>query len=386
MQESPMKLTRANVSALALPEGKSEAIYWDDDLPGFGVRVRGEQKRYICQYRIGHQQRRQTIGDVRRVELETARKAARATFAKLILGTDPMAEKARARQEATAARVTLASTAARYIRIKENAVRAGTLASIKLCLQRHWAPLGNRPLDAITRADVAARLQELAEEKGPVAAKMARMNLSALFAWSMREGLCDSNPVINTNNPAEGARSRDRILTDAELKSVWFSCDDNMPFSHIVRLLILTGLRRNEIGGLRWSEINADTGVVLIAAERVKNGRAHQLTLPLPALEIIRALPRRNATDRLFPSLAWDHKLDGLRKRLGDQVEHFSLHDLRRTFRSGLARIGVRPDIAERCIGHTQKGIMEVYDRHAYCVEIRDALERWADHVLNLLK
>ena len=113
-------------------------------------------------------------------------------------------------------------------------------------------------------------MQEIVKEHGRTAAARARANLSALLNWAMREGLCESNPTIGTNNPNEGAQSRDRVLTDRELAVVWNACGDD-DFGRIVRLLILTGCRREEIGGLQWREIDLATGMIAIPGERTKN-------------------------------------------------------------------------------------------------------------------
>jgi integrase len=352
-------------------------------LPGFGVRLRGGAKTWLLQYRIGRQQRRESLGDTRKVSIEDARRIARARFAQVELGIDPAAERAKIRAAATMARLSLGSVADRYLDVKRDVLRPHSHRTTARYFGTHWLPLRDRPIDTISRADVAARLQEILKAHGRVAAARARAHLSALFNWAMREGLCESNPVAITNDPGAGLRPRERVLTDQELKVIWAACDDD-DFGRIVKLLILTGARRQEIGSLKWDEINFNTGVMMIPCERTKNGRALELALPAVALDILQSASRRR--DFVFATrgagfTSWSTSMAALRRRLNVPLAPWSLHDLRRTMRTGLGRLGVRPDVAEMAINHVRQGMIAVYDRHRYQPEIADALARWAEHV-----
>jgi hypothetical protein len=216
-----MQFTRATVAAMSLPEGKIDFVYWDDDLPCFGLRLRGDTRRWIVQYRFGGQSRRESLGDPRKVSLEDARKAAKARFGKLANGIDPGAEKAKAKAEAAEAKLTLAYISDRYLEARSPSMRPATLSAAKRDLKMHMAPLASRPIAAIKRADVAARLGEIARDNGRSAAARARSNLAAMYGWAMREGLAEANPVILTNNPNEGAKPRERVLSDDELRIIW---------------------------------------------------------------------------------------------------------------------------------------------------------------------
>jgi integrase len=177
-------------------------------------------------------------------------------------------------------------------------------------------------------------------------------------------------------------------LSDAELVKVWNTCAED-DFGRIARLLILTGLRRDEAGSLKWSEIDLDAGTLTISAERSKNRRAHVLTLPPMALAILKSIPRRDGRDFVFGQRGrgfsrWGWHTTALRERLGE-MPPFTLHDLRRTFRTGLGRLGIPSHVAELAINHTRGGIEAVYDRHRYEREIGAALALWADHVSAIL-
>jgi integrase len=389
-----MKLTIAVVAKLTLPEGKTDQFFWDDDLPGFGVRLRGQHKTWVIQYRVGAQQRRESL-DVRKIGIEDARRIARNRFAQIELGTDPTAEKAKQREAARTAKLTLAVAATRYLEAKADRMRSSTYQGAKLHLNEHWKPLHGLPLGSVTRADVAGQLQQIIKERGRVAAARARSNLSAFFAWAMREGLCESNPTVSTNNPAEGIEPRSRVLSDAELAGVWRASRDDT-FGRITKLLILTACRRDEIGGLRWDEINGD--VATIGALRSKNKRPHTIPLSPPAMQVLAATPRRDGRDHVFGDGAagfnsWHNNTTALRLRIaeaeGKPLPRFTLHDLRRTAATRMAELGVQPHIVEAVLNHVsghKSGVAGIYNRATYAEPMRIALQRWADHVAAIVE
>jgi integrase len=390
-----MKLTKQSMADLVLPPGKIDHTAWDDELPGFGVRLRqganGVRKTYRIQYRVGLQQRSKHL-DVRKTGLEDARKVARQFFAKAHLGVDPGVEKAKARATAAAAKLTLAAVADRYLAVKQQALQRGeySASSYEAAVRYfnvHWAPLRGRPIDGIKRPEVATRLQELTTEFGRSAAAKARYTLSALYTWAMGEGLCEANPVVATNNPEAGVMARERVLSDAELKAVFGACADD-DVGNIIKLLAFTGCRRDEIAALRWHEIDLETGVLTLPATRTKNRRELRLPLPAPALKILRSVPRRdgpcvfgNVRHGFTGWSAAKRKLDARIAATGARLPPWTVHDLRRTFRTGLGRLNVPPHIAELAINHVKSGIVAVYDKYRYEPEIADALAQWAEHV-----
>jgi integrase len=391
-----MKFTKHSVDALVRPTNKLDHVEWDDELPGFGVRLRksnyGESKGWLIQYRVGLQQRRESLGDTRKIKLEDARKAARQRFAQAELGVDPAAEKAKARATAAATKLTLSAVADRYLAVKADAVKLGrfsqtTYTAAVRYFTMHWAPLRDRRIDDIKRIEVAARLQELTAKHGRSAAGKARFILSALYRWAMGEGLVDANPTIATNNPEAGVLPRERVLSDNEIKALWAALEDD-DFGRVVKLLILTGCRRAEIGNLRWDEVDLENGVLTIPGSRTKNRRTLTLTLPEPALGILRAIPHHDGPcvfgkpGHGFTS--WGVFTLNVHRRLaaaGTTLPHWTLHDLRRTMRTGLGRLGIPPHIAELTINHVKASIIATYDRYSYQPEVEAALARWAEHV-----
>jgi integrase len=386
---------------LSLPEGKNEHFEWDPSLPGFGVRLRrnskgGVSKHWVIQYRIGSQQRRESLGDIRKITLEAARKIARQRFAQVELNIDPVAERKQAHAKAAAAILTLAIAADRYLDDRQAVIRPNTFKALQRYFAVHWKSLRNRRIDEISRADIAARLQEITKAHGRIAAARARDYLIAFFNWSLREGIYSGggNPAALTNDPGAGIPSRDRVLPDHEIGVIWRACkEENNDFSRVVQMLLLTGCRREEIARLRWTEINLDTGVLTISGERTKNRRTLELTLPSLAMEILRSQVRRADHDYVFGGRAgfggYSYYTMALKTRIAENegaLAEWRLHDLRRTFRSGLARIGVPPHVAELCVNHVKGGVEAIYNKYRYEREIKNALAMWADHVAAIVE
>src|SRR5262245_22464259 len=251
-----MKFSQASVAKFKLPEGKLDHIEFDDNMPGFGLRVRNGGKRehrtYILQYKIGPKQRRMTLGSVAKIGLAEAQKKARKLFGAVADGKDPANEKAVARTEASH---TFDVIASEFLRMQQAKIKPRSYEETQRFLQKHWRPLHRLALASISRATVAAQLRIIANDHGPVSADRARAALSKFFSWAMGEGLAQANPVIGTNKAAGESKARDRVLTDEELATVWIGAPEN-DYGRIVRLLILTGCRRDEVGSLRWSEID----------------------------------------------------------------------------------------------------------------------------------
>jgi integrase len=283
-----VKLTKSAVAALTTD--KPDHVVWDSELPGFGVRLRGDTKRWLIQYRAGLQQHRESLGDVRKVSLDDARRIARQRFAQIELGVDPAAVRKEAQAEALKAALTLGAVSTRYLDVKSASVRKRTHRESTRYFAVHWLPFRDRSVASISRADVAAQLQVIAKTHGRVAAARARAYLSAMYSWAMGEALVETNPVVGTNDPSAGIKPRTRVLKDAELRLVWNASGDG-DFGNIVKLLILTGARRQEIGSLRWSDVDLDSGVLTIPDTVAKNHRALELPLPPAALDVIRSTP-----------------------------------------------------------------------------------------------
>jgi integrase len=388
-----MKINARTIAALKLPRGKNDAIYFDSDIPGFGLRLRvsGAQVRrsWVAQYRSFGRTRRVLLGSAEILGAEQARAAAKKVLARVTLGHDPQAEKIARRQKDTHS---LRSVVADYLTFKQRTVRPRTYGEIVRYLTGHFfKPLHNIPIDQITRKDVAARLTKITLENGSITASRARIALSGFYAWALGQGLAEANPVIGTTS-AQEAKPRERVLDDGELAAIWKACDDDA-FGKVIRLLILTGARRAEVGGMRWSELDFERGTWTIPAERVKNGRQHTLPLTPFAISIIESVPRRVGRDHLFGTRSdgglshWHAKAEQLDRRL--TIKPWRIHDLRRSLATRLCDLGVAPHVVEQILNHQsghRAGIVGVYNKSRYEREVVTALSMWTDHILTLVK
>jgi integrase len=227
-------------------------------------------------------------------------------------------------------------------------------------------------------------LGEIERSRGPVSRNRARSALSTFFGWCITEGLLEANPVEGTAKVDEGG-GRERILSDDELRQLWAALGTD-PFADIVRLLLLTGQRRNEIGALQWSEVDLPRKLIVLPPERTKNKRKHELPLSRQALAIIERQPRRNSSAFLFSDVKGFRNWDAAKARLDQRLDiaSYTLHDLRPSAATGMAELGVQPHVIESMLNHVsghKAGVAGIYNRSKLIEPMRDALQRWADHV-----
>jgi integrase len=394
-----MRFTKPSIASLRLPADRTELIVFDDNLPGFGIRLRAGGKRtWIVQYRLGTKQRRLTLGRVDALDLDRARLEARKVLAKAGLAIDPQVEKTKAKAETA---IVLGPLFDRYLRYKEARLRPNSLRETRRYLEVAFGSLHRLPLSGISRSEVANLLSSIALDSGPVAADRARAALSAFFTWAMKEGIAAANPVIATNRHAPPV-SRDRVLSDAELSDIWNACADD-DFGNIVKLLILTGQRREEVAGMSWSELHLEKALWSLPAGRTKNHRPHDVPLSEQVLLVIKGVPARAERDMLFGRddgsfSGWSKAKAALDKRIakartatrandasgGGTVSEWRLHDLRRTVATRMADLGVEPHVIEAVLNHVsgvRSGVAGIYNRALYSAEKRSALQLWGKHI-----
>jgi Arm DNA-binding domain/Phage integrase family len=276
-----MKLTAASLANLKLESGDKDRIWFDDDVPGFGLRVRDTGSRsWIYQYKIKWKTRRLVLGQATAIKPARAREIAAELHAKVRLGGDPAAEK---RAQIERSSLTFGALAQQYLAARRNGAQLRTLSQIERYLEISAAPFDKLPVDSIDRRAIAERLAAVEKASGGVTANRLRSVLSAMFTWAIKEGLAASNPVTGTNKRPE--QTRDRVLSEEEIRLIWRALPVS-DYGVIVRLLILTGQRRDEIAGLRWHEIDSKTDVIILPRERTKNGRPHTIPLAATALRV----------------------------------------------------------------------------------------------------
>jgi integrase len=385
-----MKFTQTALTTISLPNGRSEAMLFDDDVPGLALRLRSSGARtWIYQYKVGRQNRRVTLGDAGVVSLAKARKTAADLHARVRLGADPVTERVESRIRAAD---TMAAALAAYIPHQKTRLKPLSLVQVERHLLKHCRPLHPLQLAKIDRRVVATRMTAIAAKSGPVEANRVRASLAAFFAWCIREGLTDANPAAGATRRPE--RSRDRVLSDAELKAIWSATTGTDDYSAIVRLLLLTATRANEIGALVWSEVKDDQ--IQLPGTRTKNGRPLVLSLTPAARAILDA---RRHPDREFvfgrppgSFTGWSACKAALDARIeanGATVAPWTNHDLRRTVATKMAEIGIAPHIIEAVLNHVsghKHGVAGIYNRAAYEPQKQHALAVWADHLLAIVE
>jgi integrase len=256
-------------------------------------------------------------------------------------------------------------------------------AHIRYYLDRHILPeWAGREFTTIRRGDVTKLLDHVEDNAGPTAADCTLAMISNITNWFATRHDDYSSPIIRgmrRSNPKE--RARTRIFTDDELRVIWRAAEANGSFGALVRLLLLTGQRRDKVARMRWEDIK--DGVWTIPSEKREKGNADVLRLPQLALDIINAQPRFSENPFVFASKgngpATTHtvaKAAFIAKL--PEMPQWQLHDLRRTARSLMSRAGIGPDIAERVLGHAMDGVEGIYDRHQYLEEKAHALKSLA--------
>ncbi|WP_294532951.1 site-specific integrase [uncultured Rhodoblastus sp.] len=396
-----MKLIQKTFRFITLPDGVADKIFFDDALAGFGLRIReGGKRTWIAQYRVGAAQRRVTLGTVETLDADAARKAAKEVLAKVHLGHDPQADKIEARKPKPK-ELTVGDAVETYLQFAEQRLKPSTYYGVDLHLRKHWKALHIRELRGVARQHVATELGKIATNSGPIGANRSRAALSAFFSWAMGEGLADANPVIGTNKAANEV-ARDRVLTDGEIGLIWRHAGGG-DYGAIVRVLILTGQRREEVGGMLWSELDLDVGIWRIGAARTKNARPHDVPLAVAAVSILKGLIRREGRDLVFGAgdgsfSGWSKGKSALDGRItnapgqtgeGAKLTPWRLHDLRRTCATRMADLGVLPHVIEAVLNHisgSRAGVAGVYNRSSYTAEKKAALILWGDHVAAMVE
>jgi integrase len=273
----------------------------------------------------------------------------------------------------------------RYLEHHVADLRPNSQREARRYLLTTWAPLHNRPAAALTRREVAEHLLTL-KAKGPVAANRARATLHACFSWALSHDLVPLNPVTGTRQAAEPVRQRK--LRMEELRAIWAATESPSKYNTILRLLMLTGQRRDEVGGMRWSELDLDAALWRLPASRTKNKREHEVPLSEPAVALLRAQERRPGRDMVFglgegSFGAWAVNKAALDERLS--LPPWRLHDLRHAFSTHLHELGVAPHVVEACINHVsgyKAGVAGRYNAAQYIPERVRAMALWADHLL----
>lgn len=425
-----MKLTKSGIDLLTCPPGKRDAMFSDDEVKGFAVRVTATgSKVFVFNYSKNGRSKRVKLGAYGDLTVASARKLAETYRGRVIAGGDPAEDK---RAQALAAEAILAAQAEQAAadaltlgvligRWQENSLKDASDSYRKEAPQRLRTGLSallGRPAHALTVAEVQARLDEVAQDH-PTNARRIKAYGRAMYGWAEKRNLVEGNPFARVI--VEGREvSRDRVLSDRELGEYWRAASlMPYPFGPFFQLLALTLQRRTEVAGMRWAEIAPDWSEWTIPAERTKNGKAHVVHLSAEARHVLAGIHRQidaktghtsefvlsgtgktpvsgfsMATKRLKAQImqeraeteAEGQKIAG-KKPSALPAPGWHLHDLRRTGVTVMARLKIGPHVADRVLNHVEgtiSGVTAVYQRHEFLTERAAALDIWAAHVLRV--
>jgi len=372
-----MRLTDISVRNLPTPE-KGQKDYRDEAFPGFLCRVsQGGTKTFVLVH--GNERRRTTLGRYPIISLADARREAKRILAERTLGKHQ------------APRQSFKEALDVFLAHHEANNRPGTTSEVRRILTKQFASLHRHQLPDIATQDLTRITDRMMNDGRPSAANHAHMAVRNFLGWCARRQLLQHSPLEGLERPA-GTPSRDRVLSDDELCAVWIATNAiKGHYAIIIKLLILTGQRRSEISNLRADYIAGNS--ICLPNTMTKNKRAHAFPIGALSEGILTSNTTIGATV-LFPARGKpDQPFNGwskAKKQLDQQakIAAWTLHDLRRTFATGLQKLGVRIEVIEALLNHvsgTRAGIVGTYQRHRYEEEMRAAVELWENHLNTIL-
>jgi integrase len=398
-------------------------MLWDAVAPSLALRVtdRGH-KSFVVHRRVNGRLVMLTLGEYPALKLGEAREQAREKLREMTRGIDPRQSDAPRVTASGLRRDSFEGAVESYIKREvEKNRRPRTQDEIIRPLRKLLIPKwGSLPLSVIGPREIIAVLDELVDAGTPVAANRTYSVLRRFFRWCVERHLITTNPAIAVRKPIK-EESRSRVLGDDELREVWIASEAlDWPFGPFIRGLILTGQRRNELASMKWSDIDGIARQWLIPGSRTKNAKDHIIPLSKPVQALLDKAPRlvrKDETDEeqqdhpVFTTTGktpiagfsrakskLDSEILKMRRNHAAEAERepakvkplpaWTLHDLRRSCATGMARIGVQPHVIEAVPNHSsgfRAGVAGIYQRHPYLEERRHALDAWADHIVQLL-
>lgn len=411
-------LTDLAIAALK-PGGKRQELA-DPRVDGLFVIVQPSgTKGWTYRYRYGRRWRRISLGTFPGINLAKARARAEAAVHALERGEDPSIALYGPKREqymATADRESFGILIRRFFH--DHAIpntrswrETARLIGLKIVeaenkkiefedkpggIVARWA---ERPVGGIKRRDIIEMIDASRARGATTTANRELAAVRKFFSWALGKNIVEVNPALGIPDPAP-ENARDRVLTDDELRVIWLAADgEGYPSGDIVKLLTLTGQRRLEVSGASWPEFDLKARTWLLPGVRTKNKRQHLVPLSDAALDVLTGLPRFTGGTFLFGqdgrtgfsgySKAKARIDERITKLVEGEFAPWTLHDLRRTCATGMARLGVAPHIVEAVLNHisgSKAGVAGIYNLYAYEAEKREALTRWADHIQRLIE
>lgn len=364
-------------------------------------------KSWALRYRFAGKPAKLTLGRWPLMGLAEARAAASDALEKIERGKNPAIEKKATKAAKVEAQLSerdkIKTLMALYAKRHLASLKSGDV--VRRELDRFVvAAWGERDIHDITKRDVIDLLDEIADSGRVVTANRIRAYLSKFLNWCVQRDVLAISPATGVK-PVAKETSRDRVLTDDEIRWFWAACEaDGFPWGPLGKVLLLTGQRLNEVAQITDGEVRGD--LWHLSADRTKNGRAHDVPLPRLARDVLAGVERIAGRQGFIFTTTGNSPVSGFfkaRATLADAMEQiaakergepveiprWTFHDLRRTAATGMARLGIPVRVTEAVLNHvsgTGGGIVAVYQRHDYAEEKRQALEAWAGFVAELIE
>jgi integrase len=332
-----------------------------------------------------------TIGAQGAFTVEEARRVAADLYQAVRRGRDPVAE-GRQVGGAPVERV-IDEFMARHMEGKRRA--PGYIKDTRRYFDKYVLPRWRgRDLREISRRDVIGLLDRIVDLGKPIAANRTLGSIRKMFNWALQRGIIEASPVTLVDMPG-AERKKERTLAPDEIRAVWAAASTlGYPYSHFFHLALVLGQRREEIGRMRWGEVNEAEGVWTLARDRTKAGRGHVVPIPALAIEILGKVPRGSGEwvlttrgDRPINGFGTaKERLDRRLSQEGWEDEPWTIHDLRRTVATGLGKLGTPRFVIGRILNHADRTVTGIYDRYEYLEEKRKALEEWGRYLEGLVR
>jgi integrase len=391
------KLAKPAEKRIEHPDGKITGLYLVQQPSGAAA--------WALRYRVAGQSRKLTIGAYPTIPLAAARRRAQEALGGVAAGKDPAGAQQVARAAAKAAAEADEDLVERVVDLfveryakPKNRDWKETARLLNKEIVSRWR---GRRLSQITRANVNALLDDIVDKGAPIGANRTFSSFRKLCKWAIGRGILEHSPCDGVTAPSPENR-RNRVLDDAEIKLVWEAAESiGWPFGPVIKTLILTGQRRDEVAGLRWSEVDLQARTWTLPAARAKNKHTHQIPLSDSAIAILQAMPRHEKVDVIFTTNSrtsvsgWSRMKRNLDAHIAERMREdaeargaapkampeWTLHDIRRSVATNLQRLGVRLEVTEAVLNHrsgSRAGIVGVYQQHDWADEKRAALDAWA--------
>jgi integrase len=376
-------LTDAKVAAIKPPKvGQDEH---KDSGPGYvrGLRLRvgtSGKKTWIVRARAGDKIHNKKLGTYPSMRLSAARTAA-----------ERLLEAIAKDGSTTAVDRTFGDVADAWLTKKRADKRRNKSVDLQdRRLELHVLPKWrDRKIAEIKRSDVRDLIEGI---EGDVLPNRVLTVVRTVFRYALSRDWIEASPAEGIAKPKDETE-RDRFLDMAEVKRVWDAASLlGYPYGPYIRALMLSGQRRTEVASMRWSDVDLEAKTWLLKATDTKGERAHLVPLSGPMIELLKALPRIGKAEHVFTTDGETHigayskaklKLDAFVAGSGDPIEPWTLHDLRRTASSHMARLGISKDIRGRVLNHAVQGVTERhYTPYDFAAEKRSALDRWAAELM----